>query len=193
VHGMNFTERLRKVLDRSRRESTRLKHEYIGTEHLLLGLIDEGESTAVAALQNLSVDFDGIRQMIDSIVKTGRAAVPPDYALPYTSRAKKVLELSMDEARNVFHHEYVGTEHLLLGLLREEKGIAAQVLMDAGLTEEKTRAEIRRLRGMSGDHPQVRSAQEIRSVWVEVHLADGSILQKKFPTTSAAIDFLNQQ
>lgn len=193
MNGMNFTERLRKVLDLSRRESTFRNHEYVGTEHLLLGLIDEGEGIAIAALQNLSVDFDGIRRMIDSIVKTGRALIPPGYALPYTSRAKQVLELSVDEARNEFHHEYVGTEHLLLGLIREENGIAAQVLTDAGITLESARAEIRRLLGAIDAPEQAVSASGIRSVWVEIRVADGSIVQKKFPTAAAAIEFLSQQ
>jgi len=115
----------------AREEAARLHHEYVGTEHILLGLIREGEGVAAAVLTNLNVDLDEIQQKIEETVKKGKApasAGPPD--LPYTSRAKKVLELAMSEAREL-NHSYVGTEHLLLGLLREEKGIAAQVLTDA--------------------------------------------------------------
>ena len=132
MNGYNFTERVRKVLAMAREEAARLHHEYVGTEHILLGLIREGEGVAAAVLQNLSVDLDEIQQKIEETVKKGKAAAATGPDLPYTSRAKKVLELAMGEARDL-SHGYVGTEHLLLGLLREEKGIAAQVLTDAGV------------------------------------------------------------
>src|SRR5919199_1037691 len=132
MNGYNFTERVRKVLAMAREEAARLHHEYVGTEHILLGLIREGEGVAAAVLQNLSVDLDEIQQKIEETVKKGKAAQTTGPDLPYTSRAKKVLELAMSEAREL-NHSYVGTEHLLLGLLREEKGIAAQVLTDAGV------------------------------------------------------------
>jgi len=132
MNGYNFTERVRKVLAMAREEAARLHHEYVGTEHILLGLIREGEGVAAAVLQNLSVDLDEIQQKIEETVKKGKAAQATGPDLPYTSRAKKVLELAMAEAREL-NHSYVGTEHLLLGLLREEKGIAAQVLTDTGV------------------------------------------------------------
>ena len=146
MNGYNFTERVRKVLAMAREEAARLHHEYVGTEHILLGLIREGEGVAAAVLQNLSVDLGEIQQKIEETVKKGKAAQATGPDLPYTSRAKKVLELAMGEAREL-NHSYVGTEHLLLGLLREEKGIAAQVLTDAGVNLEAARAETLRLLG----------------------------------------------
>ena len=151
MNGYNFTERVRKVLAMAREEAERLRHEYVGTEHILLGLIREGEGVAAAVLQNLSVDLDEIQQKIEDTVKKGKAAAATGPDLPYTSRAKKVLELAMAEARDLTHN-YVGTEHLLLGLLREEKGIAAQVLTDAGINLDAARAETLRLLGT--DMPQ---------------------------------------
>jgi ATP-dependent Clp protease ATP-binding subunit ClpA len=139
MNGYNFTERVRKVLAMAREEATRLRHEYVGTEHILLGLVREGEGVAATVLQNLGVDLDELKVSIEEIVKRGKAdAVGPD--LPYTSRAKKVLELSMKQAREL-NHAYVGTEHLLLGLIDEEKGIAAQVLSTFGVTLDKAVVE----------------------------------------------------
>src|SRR5687767_1382239 len=155
MNGYNFTERVRKVLAMAREEAERLRHEYVGTEHILLGLIREGEGVAAAVLQNLSVDLDEIQQKIEDTVKKGKAAAATGPDLPYTSRAKKVLELAMAEARDLTHN-YVGTEHLLLGLLREEKGIAAQVLTDAGINLDAARAETLRLLGT--DMPQAGGA-----------------------------------
>src|SRR5881296_3027218 len=111
MNGYNFTDRVRKVLQMAREEAARLHHEYVGTEHILLGLIREGEGVAAAVLTNLNVE-------IEETVKKGKAAAAAGPDLPYTSRAKKVLELAMSEAREL-NHSYVGTEHLLLGLLRE--------------------------------------------------------------------------
>ena len=146
MNGYNFTDRVRKVLQMAREEAARLHHEYVGTEHILLGLIREGEGVAAAVLTNLNVDLEDIQQKIEETVKKGKAAAAAGPDLPYTSRAKKVLELAMTEAREL-NHSYVGTEHLLLGLLREEKGIAAQVLTDAGVNLEQSRAETLRLLG----------------------------------------------
>ena len=141
MNGYNFTERVRKVLAMAREEAARLHHEYVGTEHLLLGLIREGEGVGATILDSLHVDPIALQDMIEGIVKRGRLGetVGPD--LPYTSRAKKVLEFAMSEAREA-NHSYVGTEHLLLGLVREGKGIAAQVLVDSGVTLEKAREEM---------------------------------------------------
>ena len=146
MNGYNFTDRVRKVLQMAREEAARLHHEYVGTEHILLGLIREGEGVAAGVLQNLNVDLEDIQQKIEETVKRGKAAAAAGPDLPYTSRAKKVLELAMVEAREL-NHSYVGTEHLLLGLLREEKGIAAQVLADAGVSLEQSRAETLRILG----------------------------------------------
>jgi ATP-dependent Clp protease ATP-binding subunit ClpA len=146
MNGYNFTERMRHVLARGRDESARLHHEYVGTEHLLLALIREQDGVSAAVLTNLKADPDAIRRMIEQIIQPGRTSAAARADLPYTSRAKKVLELAMAEARDLSHN-YVGTEHLLLGLLREETGIAAQVLNESGITIDKVRAETIRLLG----------------------------------------------
>jgi ATP-dependent Clp protease ATP-binding subunit ClpC len=145
MNGYNFTERVRKVLALAREEAARLYHTYVGTEHILLGLVREGGGVAAAVLQNLGADPDEIEQLVEQHIKKG----PPTTIardLPYTSRAKKVLELSMAEAHEL-NHSYVGTEHLLLGLLREERGIAAQVLNHLGVTLTGARDETLRLVG----------------------------------------------
>jgi ATP-dependent Clp protease ATP-binding subunit ClpC len=141
----NFTDRVRKVLAMAREEAIRLQHDYVGTEHILLGLIREGEGVAAAVLMNLNVDLEQIHERIEESVKKGKATIALG-ELPYTSRAKKVLEYAMAEAREL-NHSYVGTEHLLLGLLREEKGIAAQVLNSLGLTLDEARGETLKLLG----------------------------------------------
>ncbi len=145
MNGYNFTDRVRKVLQMAREEAARLHHEYVGPEHILLGIVLEREGVAAGVLTNLNVDCDDIRNRIEATVKKGQAR-PMGPNLPYTSRAKKILELSMSEAREL-NHTYVGAEHLLLGVLREEKGIGAQVLMALGLTLEQVRAETLRLLG----------------------------------------------
>lgn len=141
----NFTDRVRKVLAMAREEAIRLQHDYVGTEHILLGLIREGEGVAAAVLMNLNVDLEQIHERIEESVRKGKATIALG-ELPYTSRAKKVLEYAMAEAREL-NHSYVGTEHLLLGLLREEKGIAAQVLNSLGVSLEDARAETLKLLG----------------------------------------------
>ena len=141
----NFTDRVRKVLAMAREEAIRLQHDYVGTEHILLGLIREGEGVAAAVLTNLNVDLDQIHEQVEESVKKGKATIALG-ELPYTSRAKKVLEFAMAEAREL-SHSYVGTEHLLLGLLREEKGIAAQVLNSLGIGMEEARSETLKVLG----------------------------------------------
>ncbi len=129
----------------AREEAIRLQHDYVGTEHILLGLIREGEGVAAAVLQHLSVDLEQIHERVEESVRKGKATIALG-ELPYTSRAKKVLEFAMAEARE-FNHSYVGTEHLLLGLLREEKGIAAQVLNSLGVTLDEARSETLKVLG----------------------------------------------
>ena len=141
----NFTDRVRKVLAMAREEAIRLQHDYVGTEHILLGLIREGEGVAAAVLTNLNVDLDAVHEGVEESVRKGKATIALG-ELPYTSRAKKVLEYAMAEAREM-NHSYVGTEHLLLGLLREEKGIAAQVLNSLGVTLETARSETLKVLG----------------------------------------------
>ena len=143
--GYNFTERVRKVLGYAREEANELHHEYVGTEHVLLGLIREGEGVASTVLQNVGIDEENLRDRMLAVIAPGKSD-DRRADLPYTSRAKKVLELAMSEARQL-NHAYVGTEHLLLGLIAERKGIAAQVLVDAGVTLEAARAETLRILG----------------------------------------------
>ena len=133
----------------ARDEAIRLQHDYVGTEHILLGLIREGEGVAAAVLTNLSVDLDQVNEQVEERVKRGKATIALG-ELPYTTRAKKVLEFAMAEAREL-NHSYVGTEHLLLGLLREEKGIAAQVLNHLGISLEDARAETLKVLGSEVD------------------------------------------
>lgn len=144
MNGYNFTDRVRKVLQMAREEAARLHHEYVGTEHLLLGLIREGEGVALAVLTNLKVDLQEIRRQVEELAPARSAAADTGPDLPYTSRAKKVLELAMSEAREL-RHSFVGSEHLLLGMLRERTGVAAQVLTKAGVSLEQARAETIRL------------------------------------------------
>ena len=140
-----FTERARKVMALANQEAQRFNHEYIGTEHVLLGLIKEGSGVGANVLRNLGVDLPKVRMEIEKLVKPGPDMVTMG-KLPQTPRAKKVVEYSIEEARNLSHN-YVGTEHLLLGLLREHDGVAAQVLMNLGLKLEEVRAEVLSLLG----------------------------------------------
>jgi len=146
VNGYNFTERVRTILAVARDETVRLDHDYVGPEHILLGLLVEGEGVAAAVLQNLDADPNAMRAAVERTVKRGGRNTFSGPDLPYTSRGKKVLELAMAEATGL-RHQYVGTEHLLLGLLRGEQGIATQVLTDAGVGLEPARAEVLRLLG----------------------------------------------
>jgi ATP-dependent Clp protease ATP-binding subunit ClpC len=140
-----FTDRARKVMQLANQEAQRFNHEYIGTEHILLGLVKEGGGVAANVLQNLGIDLRKIRQEIEKIVQPGPDMVTMG-KLPQTPRSKKVIEYSIEEAR-LLNHNYVGTEHLLLGLVREEEGVAAQVLMNLGLRLETVRAEVLNLLG----------------------------------------------
>jgi len=140
-----FTDRARKVMQLANQEAQRFNHEYIGTEHILLGLVKEGSGVAANVLKNLDIDLKKVRVEVEKFVQTG-----PDMVtigrLPQTPRAKKVIDYSIEEARNL-NHNYVGTEHLLLGLLREQEGVAAQVLMSLGLKLEDVREEVLNLLG----------------------------------------------
>jgi ATP-dependent Clp protease ATP-binding subunit ClpC len=140
-----FTDRARKVMQLANQEAQRFNHEYIGTEHILLGLVKEGSGVAANVLKNLDVDLRKIRLEVEKLVQSGPEMVTMG-KLPQTPRAKKVIEYSMEEARNL-NHNYVGTEHILLGLLREQEGVAAQVLMNLGLKLEDVRDEVLNLLG----------------------------------------------
>ncbi|MFZ5830437.1 MAG: ATP-dependent Clp protease ATP-binding subunit [Planctomycetota bacterium] len=147
-----FTDRARKVMQLANQEAQRFNHEYIGTEHILLGLIKEGSGVAANVLKNLDVDLRKIRLEVEKLVQSGPDMVTMG-KLPQTPRAKKVIEYSMEEARNLGHN-YVGTEHILLGLLREQEGVAAQVLMNLGLKLEEVREEVLNLLGHGMEGPE---------------------------------------
>ncbi len=140
-----FTDRARKVMALANQEAQRFNHEYIGTEHILLGLVKEGSGVGATVLKNLDIDLRKVRLEVEKLVKSGPDMVTMG-KLPQTPRAKKVIEYAIEEARNLGHN-YVGTEHLLLGLLREKDGVAAQVLMNLGLKLEEVREEVLNLLG----------------------------------------------
>jgi ATP-dependent Clp protease ATP-binding subunit ClpC len=140
-----FSDRARKVIQLANQEAIRLNHEYIGTEHILLGLIMEESGVAANVLKNLRVDCRKIRLEVEGLVQSGPKPVTMS-KLPKTPRAKKVIEFAMEESRNL-KHDWIGTEHILLGLLREQEGIAAQVLISCGLILEEARAQILSLLG----------------------------------------------
>ena len=144
-----FTDRARKVMALANQEAQRFNHEYIGTEHILLGLVKEGSGVGANVLKALGVDLRKVRLEVEKLVKQGPEMVTMG-KLPQTPRAKKVIEYAIEEARNL-NHNYVGTEHLLLGLLREHDGVAAQVLRNLGLKLEEVREEVLNLLGASGE------------------------------------------
>ncbi len=203
MNGYNFTNRVRMALAMAREEALRLRHQYVGTEHILLGTLREGEGVASTVLENLGIDAELVRQRIEDAVSARSGAPMTGQDIPYAGRAKKVLELAMSEAREL-RHSYVGTEHVLLGLLREEKGLAAQVLMAAGLTLDATRAETLRILGTGGsDEPSEFDAQQKsrgtesvlrgrvpRRVVLELEHDDGWILRRELATVREAMIFL---
>ncbi len=134
-----FTERAKTVITLAQQESQRLQHNYIGTEHLLLGLVREGGGLAAKVLATMDIDLATVRSKVEAIVSRGKKT--PYGKVGMTPRAKKVIELAVDEARRLNHH-YIGTEHLLLGLLREGEGIGAGVLEDLGVDLQRTRREV---------------------------------------------------
>jgi ATP-dependent Clp protease ATP-binding subunit ClpC len=220
MNGYNFTERVRRVLQIAREEAFELRHEYIGTEHILLGICREGEGVAAAALDKLDIDRTRVRDAVLEVVRPGPANASSVAAasggilgaladtmgmgrrerveLPYTSRAKRVLELAMSEARDL-QHSYVGTEHLLLGLLREQRGIGAQVLASLGLTTDGVRTEVIRLLAeipseampaAPGGKP-TRPSDQAAAITVILEHRDGRLETRKFARAEDAVSFLN--
>jgi len=134
-----FTDRARRVVVLAQDEARMLKHNYIGTEHILLGLVHEGEGLAAEALESLGISLDAVRNQVEEIIGQGQHA--PTGHIPFTPRAKKVLELSLREALQLGHN-YIGTEHILLGLIREGDGVAAQVLVRLGADLNRVRQQV---------------------------------------------------
>jgi ATP-dependent Clp protease ATP-binding subunit ClpC len=151
-----FTDRARKVMALAHQEAQRFNHEYIGTEHILLGLVKEGSGVGANVLKNLNVELRNVRLEVEKLVKSGPEMVTMG-KLPQTPRAKKVIEYAIEEARNL-NHNYVGTEHLLLGLLRERDGVAAQVLMNLGLKLDEVREEVLNLLGAGIENEEAPAA-----------------------------------
>jgi Clp amino terminal domain, pathogenicity island component len=146
-----FTDRARRVVVLAQEEARLLDHNYIGTEHLLLGLIHEGEGVAAKALESLGISLDAVRQQVEQIIGRGQQAQSGH--IPFTPRAKTVLELSLREAHQL-GHAYIGTEHILLGLIREGEGVAAQVLVRLGADLNRVRQQvIQLLHGHQGGRP----------------------------------------
>src|SRR6266851_3754934 len=146
-----FTDRARRVVVLAQEEARTLNHNYIGTEHVLLGLIHEGEGVAAKALESLGISLEAVRQQVEEIIGQGPRA--PSGHIPFTPRAKKVLELSLRESMQLGHN-YIGTEHILLGLLREGEGVAAQVLVRLGADLNRVRQQvIQLLHGHQGEEP----------------------------------------
>ena len=148
LQGYNFTDRVRRILQIAREHAHRLGHEYVETEHILLGILTEGDGVAATVLANLKSDLNALPAMIEAIIPPGVKAIQSGPDLPYTSNAKKTLEGAMVEAREL-HHSYVGSEHLLLGILRNPRNKATGILNGLGVTVEAARAETTRLLGTS--------------------------------------------
>ncbi len=163
-----FTDRARRVVVLAQEEARLLDHNYIGTEHILLGLIREGEGVAAKALESLEISLETVRQQVEEMI--GRGEDAPSGHIPFTPRAKKVLELSLRESQHLRHH-YIGTEHILLGLISEGEGVAAQVLVRLGADLDRVREQVLQLlaghvrgaggtreasSGLSGPEPEVR-------------------------------------
>src|SRR5574340_172350 len=154
-----FTDRARRVVVLAQEEARMLNHNYIGTEHILLGLIHEGEGVAAKSLESLGISLEAVRSQVEEIIGQGQQA--PSGHIPFTPRAKKVLELSLREALQLGHN-YIGTEHILLGLIREGEGVAAQVLLNLGEDLEKVRSAVIQLLSGYYGKPSGEQAEEGR-------------------------------
>src|SRR3977135_3036827 len=152
-----FTDRARRVVGLAQEEASMLNHKYIATEHILLGLIHEGEGVAAKALESLGISLEGVRQQVEEIIGQGQQA--PSGHIPFTPRAKKVLELSLREALQLGHN-YIGTEHILLGLIREGEGVAAQVLQKLGAALGRPRQQLIQLLSGYGSTQEQRSGDQ---------------------------------
>jgi hypothetical protein len=160
-----FTDRARRVIPLAQEEARLLSHNYIGTEHLLLGLIHEGEGVAAKALELLGISLEAVRVQVEEII--GRGQTAPTGHIPFTPRAKKVLELSLREALELGHN-YIGTEHILLGLIREGEGVAAQVLAGFGADHTRIREQVLRL--LTGGSEQAGAGTRLVRMTVPVDL-----------------------
>jgi ATP-dependent Clp protease ATP-binding subunit ClpC len=199
--GYDFTNRVRGALIKARDDARRRNHEYVGTEHLLLGLLAEDDTLVMDVLENLGAKPAAIQDAIEGALSDGRPSARTRISdLPYTSRARVVLDQAIAVAHE-FGDGYVGTQHLLLGLMREKQGIAAQVLASVGLTEPRLRREIVRLLQGEGvaaaldvEMAQRREEQQVPlSFAVEVRYEDGTLAKRIFTSKDEAIGFLREK
>ena len=200
LSGYDFTSRVRGALIKAREEAQRRNHEFVGTEHLFIGLIAEEDALVMDVLDNLGVNPMAVQQAVEQRITDGRPGRAKDISdLPYTPRARVVLDQAIATAHE-FGDGYVGTQHLLLGLMRERHGIAAQELTAAGLTEPRLRREIVRLlqgEGVAAMLDDVTTeatdTQVPLSIAVEVRYEDGTLAKKVFASKDAAIGFLRDK
>lgn len=200
LSGYDFTNRVRGALIKAREEAERRQHDHVGTEHLMLGLLGEEDALVMDVLENLGVNPMVLQQTIEQRISNGRAVRGKTIAdLPYTPRARVVLDQAIAAAHE-FGDGYVGTQHLLLGLIRERHGIAAHELTAAGLTEPRLRREIVRLLQGEGVAamlddvgPDQTDTQVPLSIAVEVRYEDGTLAKKIFASKDAAIGFLRDK
>lgn len=190
MNGYNFTDRVRSALQAARQEAARLHHEYVGTEHLLLGLLCIPESTAVKLLATLQVDLGALKADVERAVKQGSATRDPGADLPYTSRAKKILELAMGAAREL-RDPYVGTAHVLLGIVQEEKGVAARALLQAGITVPSLRSVLDASRGKAPEDAGPESERPV-AYTLAADFADGRQLTQRFVHALDVMKYLAQ-
>jgi ATP-dependent Clp protease ATP-binding subunit ClpC len=166
-----FTDRARRVVVLAQEEARALNHDYIGTEHLLLGLIHEGEGVAASALGALGISLDAVRQKVEEFTPGGAEA--PSGHIPFTPRAKKVLELSLRESLQL-GHDYIGTEHILLGLIREADGVAAQALVSLGADLNRVRQQVIALAGSASRVAGERRPHPRMAPWMQL----GEVLRR---------------
>jgi len=198
VSGYDFNTRLRGALIKAREDARRRNHEYVGTEHLLLGLLAEEDTLVVDVLEKLDVRPIDLKLAVEQMITEGPPGKRQTPDLPYTARARVVLDQAISAAHE-FGDGYVGTQHLLLGLIRERQGIAARAMTTAGLTEVELLREIVRL--LQGepvaamiDAPRSQSDTQVPlSIAVEVHYGDGSMAKKIFTSKDEAIGFLRDR
>ncbi len=189
----NLTERARQVMAFANQEAQRFNHEYIGTEHILLGLVKEGSGKGVDVLKNLKVDPCKVRSETEKLLKSGPEQITPG-KLPKTPRAKKVIEYAIEEAK-ALEHKVIGTEHLLLGLLREQDGVAAQVLMNLNLRLEDVREEVLNLFGASEKSEEAKTVLSLPPPAVAILestilVKSGGLITKNFPFSELrAVEF----
>ena len=180
-----FTDRARRTIVLAQEEARMLNHNYLGTEHILLALVYEGEGVGAKALESLGISHDGVRQQIEEIIGRGQRA--PSGHIPFTPRAKKVLELSLREALQL-GHTYIGTEHILLGLIREGDGVAAQVLVRLGADLDRTRQQV--IEVLHGHVASVESVESVELGGVRVGPGEDTVADRlaSFAARLAAIE-----